>query len=84
MVNPNKSGKLRRVLNCASKFHSLSLRDSFLVGLDLLQNFLRVLLRFTQQEFALSAYIEGMFLQVGVIPADQLSLRFFVAGGSLK
>ena len=70
LVNPNKPGKVRRVLNGASKFHSVSLNQS------LLPNLLRLLLRLRQHKFALSADIEGMFLQVGVIPADQPSLRF--------
>ena len=35
-----------------------------------------VLLRFRQHPFAVSADIEGMFLQVGVLPCDQPSLRF--------
>ena len=33
-------------------------------------------MRFRQHPFAVSADIEGMFLQVGVIPEDQPSLRF--------
>ena len=35
-----------------------------------------VLLRFRQHYFAVSADIEGMFLQVGILPEDQPSLRF--------
>ena len=37
VVNRNKPGKLRRVLNGASKFHGTSLNKSLLVGPDLLQ-----------------------------------------------
>ena len=33
-------------------------------------------MRFRQHQHAVSADIEGMFLQVGVLPIDQLSLRF--------
>ena len=69
-------GKVRRVLNGASKFHGTSLKKSLLVGPDLLQNLVFVLLRFRQHYFAVSADIEGMFLQVGVLPEDQPSLRF--------
>ncbi|XP_063728551.1 uncharacterized protein LOC134856114 [Symsagittifera roscoffensis] len=76
VVNPNKPGKVRRVLNGASKFHGTSLNKSLLVGPDLLQNLVFVLLRFRQHHFAVSADIEGMFLQVGVLPEDQPSLRF--------
>ena len=81
VVNPNKSGKVRRVLNEAAKFHGASLNKSLLTGPDLLQNLIYVLLRFRQHPFDVSADIEGMFLQVGVLARDQPSLRFFVAGG---
>ena len=76
VVNPNKPGKVRRVLNGAAKFHGASLNKSLLTGPDLLQNLIYVLLRFRQHPFAVSADIEGMFLQVGVLPCDQTSLRF--------
>ena len=76
VVNPNKPGKVRRVLNGAAKFHGASLNKSLLTGPDLLQNLIYVLLRFRQHPFAVSADIEGMFLQVGVLPCDQPSLRF--------
>ena len=38
VVNPNKPGKVRRVLNGAPKFHGTSLNKSLLVGPDLVQN----------------------------------------------
>ena len=81
VINPNKPGKVRRVLNGAAKFHGTSLNKSLLTGPDLLQNLIHVLLRFRQHQFAVFADIEGMFLQVGVPDCDQPSLRFFVAGG---
>ena len=62
VVNPNKPGKVRRVLNGASKFHGTSLNKSLLVGPDLLQNLIFVLLRFRQHKYAVSTDIEGMFL----------------------
>ena len=76
VINPNKPGKVRRVLNGAAKFHGTSLNKSLLTGPDLLQNLIHVLLRFRQHKFAVSADIEGMFLQVGVPDCDQPSLRF--------
>ena len=48
VVNPKKHGKVRRVLNGASKFNGASLNQSLLAGPDLLQNLLRVLLRLKQ------------------------------------
>ena len=76
VVNPNRPGKVRQVLNEATKFHGTSLNKSLLVGPDLLQNLIFVLLRFRQHKYAVSADIEGMFLQVGVLARDQISLRF--------
>ena len=76
VVNPNKPGKVKCVHNGASKFHGTSLNKSLLVGPGLLQNLVFVLLRFRQHHFAVSADIEGMFLQVGVLPEEQPSLRF--------
>ena len=80
VINPNKPGKMRRVLNGASKFHCTSLNNSLLVGLDLLQNLIFVLLRFRQHKYAVSADIAGMFLQVRFLARDQISLRFLWRG----
>ena len=76
VVNRNNSGKVRLVLNGSPKFDGTSLNESLLVGPDLLQNIVFVLLRFRQHHFAVSADIEGMFLQFGVLPEDQTSLHF--------
>ena len=76
VVNPNKPGKVRRVLNGAANFHGASFNNSLFTGPDLLQNLIYVLLRFRQHPFAVSADIEGMFLQAGVLPCDQPSLCF--------
>ena len=76
VINPNKPVKVRWVLNGAAKFHGTSLNKSLLTGPDLLQNLIHALLRFCQHQFAVSADIEGMFLQVGVPDCDQPSLRF--------
>ena len=76
VINRKKPGKVRRVLNGAAKFHGTSLNKSLLNGPDLLQNLIHVLLRFRQNQFAVSADIEGMFLQVGIPDCDQPSLRF--------
>ena len=75
-VLTNKPGNVRRVLNGASKCHGAFLNKSLLVGPDLLQNLIFVLLRFRQHKHAVSANIEGMFLQVGVREEDQPSHRF--------
>ena len=76
VVNPNKPGMVRRVHNGASKFHGTSFNKSLLLGPDLLQNWIFVLLRFRQNNYAVSADVEGMFLQVDVLARDQISIRF--------
>ena len=76
VVHPHKPGKVRRVLNGAAKFQGQSLNNLLLTGPDLLQNLIHILIRFRQHPHAVSADIEGMFLQVGVIPDDRPSLRF--------
>ena len=47
-----------------------------MVGPNLLQNITFVLSRFRQHKYAVSADIVGMFLQVGVLARDQISLSF--------
>ena len=41
-----------------------------MAGPDLLQNLLYIILKFRQHRYAVSADIEGMFLQVGVPDQD--------------
>ena len=76
VTNPNKSGKVRKRLNGASKFHRFSLNKSLLVGTHLLQGLQFFLLRFLQHKFVISADIEEKFLQVGTLPEEQPSLPF--------
>ena len=83
VINPNKPGEIRRqnyktakFLNGAAKFHGTSLNKSLLTGPDLLQRLIHTLIRFRQHKDAVSADIEGIFLQVGVPLADQPCLRF--------
>ena len=82
VINPNKPGKIRRVLNGAAKFHGTSLNRSLLTGPDVLQRLIHTLIRFRQLKYAVSADIEGMFLQVGVPLASALP-QIFVAGGPI-
>ena len=78
VLNPNKPGKVRRVLNGAALFHKQSLSSPLMAGPDLLQNLLYIILKFRQNQYAVSADFEAMFLQVGVPDKDQTSLRFFL------
>ncbi|XP_075253268.1 uncharacterized protein LOC142345070 [Convolutriloba macropyga] len=76
IINTNKPGGGRRVLNGAAKFHGTFLHKSLLTGPELLQNLIPVLLRFRRHQFAVSANIERMFSQVGVPNRDHPSLLF--------
>ena len=75
VVNPNKSNKMRMVLKGAAKFQGTSLNKSLLTGHDLLQRLTHTLIRFRQYQYVVSADIECMFLQVGVLPKDQPCLQ---------
>ena len=72
VFHPHKAGEVRRVFSGAAKFHGSSPNNSFLPWPDYLQNLIHVLIRFRQYQIAVSAVTEGMFLQVGAIPQDQL------------
>ena len=52
------------------------MNSALLAGPDLLQSPIHILFRFRQFPLAVSADIEGLFLQVGVIPRDRPSLQF--------
>ena len=80
VVNPNKPEKVQS----ASKFQGISLNSVLLTGPDLLQRLIHTLMRFRQHQFAVSADIEGMFLQVGVFASGTVSFAFTVAGRSLN
>ena len=75
MFHPHKPGNVRRVLNGATKLHGVSVNSKLLTDPDLLQTLIKALMRFRQHPYAVSADIVRMFLQVGVIPEDQPSLR---------
>lgn len=76
VLNPNKPGKVCRVFNAASPFRGTSLNDHLLIGSDLLNSLVGVLMRFCEEQVALSADIESMFSQVAVPEEDQTVLRF--------
>ena len=76
VINKQKSDKIRRVTNAASKYKGVSLNDALLRGPDLLCNLHGLLLRFRQYKVAVTADIEAMFMQVGIREEDQDALRF--------
>ena len=74
VMNPNKAGKVRRVLNGSSKFQGLSSNKVLLNGPDLLQNLIHTLISFRQHQFFVSADIEEMFGKVCCHLINQLSV----------
>ena len=76
VLNPHKPDKVRRVCNAANKFCGYCLNDMLLTGPALLASLMGILSRFRENQFALSADIEEMFLQVEVRPKDRQFIRF--------
>ena len=73
--HPHKPGKVRRVCNEASKFKSVSLNDKLLNGPHLLRN-LGIISRFRENQIAITADIESLFLQVAVAKEHCKVFRF--------
>ena len=67
----NKPGKVRRVLNASSIYKRVSLNSNLLTGPDLLTNLTGIVMRFREDQIAISADIEAMFMQVFMSPEDQ-------------
>ena len=72
----NKPGKTRVVFDCAAKHKGTSLNDQLLTGPDLTNSIVGVLMRFREEQVALSADIECMFHQIRVAPCDRDAFRF--------
>ena len=77
VVNPNKPGKVRRVTNKAVKIHGAPLNNFFLKGAGSFITKPNLCTPAVQTNLAVSADIEGLFLQAGVLPFDQPSLRLW-------
>ena len=75
-INPKKPEKTRVVFDCAAKFHGKSLNEHVLQGPDLTNSIIGVLLRFRQENVAITADVEAMFHQVQVDEEDASALRF--------
>lgn len=68
--NPNKPGKVRGVFDATAKFTNTLLNENHLVGPDLLNNLVSVLIRFIIVRFTVMGDIEQMFHQAGVSLPD--------------
>ena len=76
VINASKPRKARRVCSAANEIHEQSLNKSLLIGPDLLQNLIGILIRFREKFFGMSAVLEAMSLQVKVHADDAKCLRF--------
>ncbi|XP_062541544.1 uncharacterized protein LOC134209563 [Armigeres subalbatus] len=76
VTNPHKPGKVRLVWDAAAKVSGVSLNSALLKGPDQLTLLPTVMFRFRLYAVAVSADIEQMFHQLGILPADRNSLRF--------
>ena len=77
VVNPNKPAKVRRVINKAVKIHGAPLNNYFLKGAGWFITKPNLCTPAVQINLDVSADIEGLFLQAGVLQFDQPSLRFW-------
>lgn len=76
VISDKKPGKVRVVFDCGAKQAGVSLNDLLLQGPDITNSLVGVLLRFREEKVAVTADIEGMFLQVVVPQEDRDALRF--------
>ena len=84
VVSASKPGKLRVVFDCAAKQGDVRLNNQCFQCPDLNNKLFHVLLRFRQYQYAISADIEAMYLQVRVPEKDRNTSRFlWQIGGSV-
>lgn len=76
VLNPNKPGKVSVVFDAGSKYNRVCMNGKLLTGPELLNNLVRILLRFRSGKIGIMADVKQMFHQVGVCEEDRDSLRF--------
>ena len=76
VTSPTKPGKVRIGFDAAAEYEGTSLNKNLLIGPDMTDSLVSVLLRFRQGTIGIAADIEGMFHQIRVREEDQDSLRF--------
>ena len=76
VINPYKPEKVKKVCNAAAEFQVLAYNDKFLSEPDLLHSLIEIFFRFRENQIALSANTEAMFLQVAVPSDDNRCLRY--------
>ena len=76
VFSDSKPGKLRIVFDCAAKYNTISLNNQCFQGPDNINKLIHVLLRFREFEYAVTADVKAMYLQVKVPLNDRNALRF--------
>jgi hypothetical protein len=76
VYHPRKPEKLRVVFDFAASYSGFSLNDNLLQGPDLTNKLIGVLIRFHQEDIALTADVVSVFYQVRVPPEDHGFLSF--------
>ena len=71
VINVNKPGKIPVVFNAGASYKNTSLNENLQKGPDLLNNLVRILLRFRKGRYCVMADIEKMFHQVLVREQDR-------------
>ena len=77
VVTHKRKGTPRLVFDAAAEFEGVSLNKLLLQGPDLLCNLRGVLLKFREKKIAITADIQGMFLNFKVTDVHRRFLRFF-------
>lgn len=75
VVNPNKPGKIRLVMDAASKVDGKCLNDFLYKGPDLLNSLISVIAKFREKPIAFSADIREMFHMIEINDEDQHAQR---------
>ena len=76
VTTDSKPDKVRMVFDCAAKYGGMSLNSECFQGPDICNKLLHVLLRFRRYEYAITADVHAMYLQVRIPEVDRDCLRF--------
>ena len=76
VTNPNKSGKIRVVLDVAATYEGTSLNHKLLQSPDLLNSLIGLLIRFRKGKYAVIAGIKKIFHKICVLELDGDALCF--------
>ena len=74
--HPSKPGKVRIVFNCSTNYRGASLNRNQLLGPDLTNQLIGILMRFRTEDVAFMGDIEAMFCQVKVPDSERSFFRY--------